>query len=179
MNPSRSMSRSPHEEKPATQSIQTTICRVSRFVPRQETYLAQTHIHKTEASGNDAHKNAVATWTEVKALHKQQNSLIQSNTQTIWTYGLQLWATTSTSDIDILEHSQSKVLHTNVDGPWYVSNTVIPKDLQTPTAKEEICHYSSQYSARISAHPNDLAVNFMAQPDNRRLLRHMPNDLPN
>jgi hypothetical protein len=28
---------------------------------------------------------------------------------------------------------------------------VIQRDLQTPTAKEEICRYSSQYSARLSA----------------------------
>jgi hypothetical protein len=46
--------------------------------------------------------------------------------------------------------------------------------LQTPTAKEEICHYSSQYSARLNAHPNDL----IEQPDNRRLERHLSNHLP-
>jgi hypothetical protein len=39
------------------------------------------HIHKTEATGNDAHQNALATWIEVKTLHKQQDSHIQSNTQ--------------------------------------------------------------------------------------------------
>jgi hypothetical protein len=31
--------------------------------------------------------------------------------------------------------------------PWYVPNTVIPRDLQIPAVKEEICRYSSQYSA--------------------------------
>jgi hypothetical protein len=35
--------------------------------------------------------------------------------------------------------------------------------------------YSSQYSARLSAHPNDLTVNLMELPDNRRLRRHLPN----
>jgi hypothetical protein len=54
------------------------------------TYLAQTHIHKTEVTGNDARQNALATWTEVKTLHKQQNSHIQSNTQT----NQDLWNTT-------------------------------------------------------------------------------------
>jgi hypothetical protein len=33
--------------------------------------------------------------------------------------------------------------------------------------KEEILRYSSQYSARLSTHPNDLTVNLMAQPDNK------------
>jgi hypothetical protein len=40
-----------------------------------------------------------------------------------------------------------------------------------------ICRYSSQYSARLSAHPNDLIVNLVELPDNRRLRRHLPNDL--
>jgi hypothetical protein len=56
-----------------------------------------------------------------------------------------------------------------VDAPWYVPNMVIPRDLQTATVKEEIRRYSSQYSARLSAHPNGLVVNLMEQPDNRRL----------
>jgi hypothetical protein len=54
-----------------------------------------------------------------------------------------------------------------VDAPWYVPNTVIWRDLQTPTVKEEIRRYSSQYSARLSAHPNVLIVNLMELPDNK------------
>jgi hypothetical protein len=44
--------------------------------------------------------------------------------------------------------------------------------------KEEIRRYSSQYSSGLSAHPNDLVVNLMELPDNRRLRRYLPNDLP-
>jgi hypothetical protein len=77
-----------------------------------------------------------------------------------------------------LERFQSKVLHMIVDAPWYVPNTVIRRDLQTRTVKEEICLYSSQYSARLSTHPNGLVVSPIEQPDNRRLLKHLPNDLP-
>jgi hypothetical protein len=65
-----------------------------------------------------------------------------------------------------------------MDAPWYVPNTVIRTDLQIPTVKEEIRRYSSQYSARLSAHPNGLVVNLMEQTDNSRLRRHLPNDLP-
>jgi hypothetical protein len=66
-----------------------------------------------------------------------------------------------------------------VDASWYVSNTVFRRDLQTPTVKEEIRRFSSQYSARLRAHPNGLVVNLMEQPDsNRRLRRYLPNDLP-
>jgi hypothetical protein len=37
-----------------------------------------------------------------------------------------------------------------------------------PTVKEEIRLYSSKYSARLSAHPNDLIVKLIELPDNRR-----------
>jgi hypothetical protein len=87
----------------------------------------------------------------------------------IWTSVIQLWGTASTSNIQILERFQLKALRMMVDAPWYVPNTVIWRDLQIPTVKEEIRRYSSQYSARLSAHPNDIIVNLMELPDNRRL----------
>jgi hypothetical protein len=53
----------------------------------------------------------------------------------------------------IINSFQSKALRMIVDAPWYVPNTVIGRDLQIPTVKEEIRRYSSQYSARLSAYP--------------------------
>jgi hypothetical protein len=90
---------------------------------------------------------------------------------------MQLWDTVSTSNIEILEPFQSKALRMIVDAPGYVPNTVIRRDLQIPTVKEEIRRYSSQYSG-LKEHPNDLIVNLMELPDHRRLRRHLPNDLP-
>jgi hypothetical protein len=55
----------------------------------------------------------------------------------IWNYGLQLWGTASTSNIEILKRFQWKTLRTIVDAPWYVPNMVIRRDLQIPTVKEE------------------------------------------
>jgi hypothetical protein len=49
----------------------------------------------------------------------------------IWTYGIQLWGKASTCNIDILERIQSKALRIIVDAPWYVTNTVIRRDIQT------------------------------------------------
>jgi hypothetical protein len=95
----------------------------------------------------------------------------------IWTYRIKLWGTSSTSNIEILEHFQSKTLRMMVHTPWYVSNMVIRMDLTIPTVKEELRRYSSQYSDRLSAHPNDLIVNLLELPDNRRLLENLPNDL--
>jgi hypothetical protein len=73
----------------------------------------------------------------------------------IWTYGIQLWGTASSSNIEILERFQSKALHMIVDAPRYVPKTLIRRDLQIPSVKEEISRYSSHYSARLTAHPND------------------------
>jgi hypothetical protein len=53
----------------------------------------------------------------------------------------------STSNIEILEWFQSKVLGLIIGAPWYIPNTVIRIDLQTPTVIEEIRYYTSQYSA--------------------------------
>jgi hypothetical protein len=93
------------------------------------------------------------------------------------TLTIQLWGTASTSNTEIVERFESKALRMILGEPWYVPNTVIRRDLQTPTVKEEIRRYSSQYSARLSAHPNDLTVNLIELPDNTRLRRQLPNDL--
>jgi hypothetical protein len=68
----------------------------------------------------------------------------------IWTYVIQLWGTTSNSNIEILERFQSKILRLIVDSPWHVSNSFIRKVLQIPTVKEEISRFSSHYDVRIS-----------------------------
>jgi hypothetical protein len=94
-----------------------------------------------------------------------------------WTYVIQLWGTTSNSNIEILEHFQSKVLRLIVDAPWYVSNSVIRNDLQIPTVKEEISRFSSHYNVRITVHPNELIASLTEPPIQRRLRRYWPHDL--
>jgi hypothetical protein len=58
----------------------------------------------------------------------------------IWTYGIQLWGSASTSNIEILERFQSKALRMIADAPWYeyVPNVILRQDLQIPSVKEEI-----------------------------------------
>jgi hypothetical protein len=96
----------------------------------------------------------------------------------IWTYGIQLWGTASTSNIEILERFQSKALRMIVDAPWYVPNLLIRRDPKIPSVKEEISHYSSHYSARLTAHPNDILLTLLEPPERKSLRRHLPNDLP-
>jgi hypothetical protein len=96
----------------------------------------------------------------------------------IWTYGIQLWGTASTSNIEILGRFQSKTLHMIVDAPWYVPNTLIRRDLHCPTIAEEIRRFSSHYGARLRTHPHHLAANLLVEPVYRRLRRYLPIDLP-
>jgi hypothetical protein len=60
----------------------------------------------------------------------------------------------------------------------HLINIMIVIDLKASTVREEIRCYSFQYSAPPSAHLNGLIVNLTELPDNRRLRRHLPNDLP-
>jgi hypothetical protein len=63
----------------------------------------------------------------------EANPLLETILKPIWTYGIQLWGTASTSDIEILERFQSKVLRMIVNAPWYVPNSLIRRYLQSKT----------------------------------------------
>jgi hypothetical protein len=95
----------------------------------------------------------------------------------IWTYGIQLWGTTSNSNIKILERFQSKVLQLIVNAPWYVTNSIIHKDLRIPSVKEEISRFSSHYNVRVSVHHNDLIASLTEPPIHKRLRRYWPHNL--
>jgi hypothetical protein len=82
------------------------------------------------------------------------------------------------SPIEILELFQSKALRMIVNTPWYVPNTLIRRDLQIPSVKEETSHYSSHYSARFTAHPNDILLTLLVPPESNHLRSHLANDLP-
>jgi hypothetical protein len=96
------------------------------------------------------HKHIFAKWkqlgttlTKIYWLLERKSKLFTSNKlfvyktvlKSIWIYGIQLWGTASTSNIKILERFQSKALLVIVDAPWYMPNTVIQRDLETPTFK--------------------------------------------
>jgi hypothetical protein len=102
-------------------------------------------------------------------LHLKATSCVTAQEAT--TYEIRLWGMTSTSNFE-KESFEFKFLLMIVDVPWKVPNTFIRKGFLTPAVKEEIHHYSSQYSARISAHPNDPVENLKAQTQNTRLPRN-------
>jgi hypothetical protein len=96
----------------------------------------------------------------------------------VWTYGVQLRGTASNSNLEILERFQSKVLRIITDTPWYIPKTVIKRELQIPTVKQDARKYSVNYRKRLDDHPNSLAnALFQEQLGNRSLKRLYPGDL--
>jgi hypothetical protein len=95
----------------------------------------------------------------------------------IGTYGIELWGTSCNSNIAILERFQSKVLRLIVNAPWYVPNSVIRKDLQISTVKEEINRFSSLYAVRLRAHTSELTASLTEPPIHKRLRRYWPHGL--
>jgi len=55
----------------------------------------------------------------------------------VWTYGIQLWGTASNTNLEIVERFQSKALRIITDARRYVPNTIIKRDVQIPTVKQE------------------------------------------
>lgn len=96
----------------------------------------------------------------------------------VWTYGVQLWGTSSASNLEILQRFQSKVLRTITDAQWFVTNATLHQDLQVLTVREEARNASSKYLARLELHPNPLAVNLLDNSTQTyRLKRLTPLDL--
>lgn len=97
----------------------------------------------------------------------------------VWTYGLQLWGTTSNSNVEILQRYQSKTLRFLANAPWYMTNKQIHRDLECPFIKDEINRFSSRYIERLSNHSNVLAISLLDETEEtRRLKRFHVLDLP-
>jgi len=64
------------------------------------------------------------------------------------------------------------------DVPRYVPNTIIKRDLQIPTVKQEARKFRAKYRKRLATVPNNLANTlFKEQFGTRRLKRLYPTDL--
>lgn len=97
----------------------------------------------------------------------------------VWTYGLQLWGTTSNSNVEILQRYQSKTLRIIANAPWYMTNRQIHRDLNVPFIRDDINKFSTRYLDRLSNHNNILAISLLDETEEiRRLKRHHVLDLP-
>lgn len=90
----------------------------------------------------------------------------------IWTYGSQLWGNASTSNIELIQRAQSKILRTITGAPWYIRNDNIHSDTEVPTVAEEIARYKQNYTLKLRTHPNELARALTNTRDSTRLKRN-------
>jgi hypothetical protein len=80
----------------------------------------------TNTFSNRPDQNVLVTQTQVKTLSASNKLLIYKTIlKPIWTYGIQLWGTASTSNIEIPERFQYKALRMIVVAPWYVLSTLL------------------------------------------------------
>lgn len=110
-----------------------------------------------------------------------ENKLLHYNAifKPIWSYGIQLWGTASSSNIAIIQRFQSKILSILTNAPWFVTNEILHRDLDMPLVNEEIVIRTRKCRERILEHTNKLASCFMSDmPAPRRLKRKLPQDLP-
>ena len=70
----------------------------------------------------------------------------------VWTHGIKLWGIALNPNLEILERFQSEVLCIITDAPWYVPNTIIKRDLQIPTVKQEARRCSANCRKRLDTH---------------------------
>ena len=74
----------------------------------------------------------------------------------VWTYGIELWGCASTSNIEIIQRYQSKMLRLITQAPWYVTNQTLHRDLCIAPVRETFKEKAKAHHKTLSAHPNPL-----------------------
>jgi hypothetical protein len=90
----------------------------------------------------------------ISTLSVESKLLYKTVFKYIWTYGIQLWGTASNSNIEILQHFQSKILRPILNAPWYINNHRIHDDLQMNTVFSVIKKWNAKYLRKLENHTN-------------------------
>ena len=75
----------------------------------------------------------------------------------VWTYGLELYGNASSSNIEIIQRAQSKILRIMTGAPWFVRNENIHKDLNISEVKTEFAKIREKHITKLQSHVNPLA----------------------
>ena len=90
----------------------------------------------------------------------------------VWTYAVQLWGVAAQSNIDIIQHCQSKVLRIITNASNYISNIRIHGDLEVSNVQYEISRFSSNYRQRSQNQSKPSILSLTNRANNiRRLIR--------
>jgi hypothetical protein len=119
----------------------------------------------------------IVSWADNQLTIENKLLVYKTMLKPIWTY-VPLWGSASTSNIEIPQRFQNKLLHTIVNAPWYVPNKQLHTDLGISPVREETTNISYKYKDKLTAHPNELATTLLndeAEP--RRLKTFNPADV--
>jgi hypothetical protein len=87
------------------------------------------------------------------------------------------WGCASKTHIDMMQRSQSKILRTITNAPWYVSNQTIHVDLHVPFIKDVIQEKSIKHHEKLERHSNAILQPLLPEQQRRRLKKIWPADL--
>lgn len=93
----------------------------------------------------------------------------------VWTYGIQLWGCAKTSNINIIQTWQNKVLRNIVNAPWYVRNNDLHRDLGIAKINSEIKKHAAKHELRLQQHTNVEATKLL---DRENLIRRLKRTKP-
>jgi hypothetical protein len=89
----------------------------------------------------------------------------------VWTYGIELWGCASSSNFEILQRYQSKMLRLITQAPWYVTNQTLHRDLGIALVREISKDKAEAHRKTLWAHPNPLLEPLTTTSPSRRLRR--------
>lgn len=101
------------------------------------------------------------------------NKLLIYNTvlKPVWTYGIQLWGSACTSNINFIQRFQNGLLKNISNAPWFIRNTELHEILNVNMVYEEIKTSAQAYQEKLRNHPNQLAQRLTKPSYKRRLKR--------
>lgn len=96
----------------------------------------------------------------------------------IWTYGIQIWGSTSDTNCMIVQRLQNVIIRTITNARWYQKNEDLHKDLNLRNVDEIIKEHALRHKKRLHEHINAEAFQLLDTEGNlRRLKRRKPLDL--
>lgn len=95
----------------------------------------------------------------------------------LWTYGIELWGTASTSNIQVIQRCQNAILRKISNAPLFTKTSEIHEYLKVPTVLEEVRSRTARYRTRLQMHVNPLAAQLTNELNCTRLKRHKILDL--
>jgi hypothetical protein len=89
----------------------------------------------------------------------------------VWTYDIQLWGCTKSSNIAIIQRFQNKVLQNMVGAPWYVQKADLHRGIRVEMVTAEIRRFARKHEERLLRHNNIEAIQLHGNSELIRGLR--------